>query len=270
MEIKKYLSAANIILCMGAALLLFSCKKETTNTTTTLPVVEAYLIPNHIVSVKLYMQKGLTDTSKYGDPITGQQLSLSDGTTTILLTESAKGVYTYSDSTFLETGKTYSLSFKYLGNTVSAKSTMPSKPLNFATQYASVTYTSTTSSSPNAIQDTINRFTWSNPDSLNHVLVFKNADGIAFALNNRGSLTTSDFELNTNQKSVLYATPSIFPYYGHYTVILLRVNQEYIDLLKSNTSRSTSQNLVNTPSNVVNGFGIFTAMQADTVKFDLL
>ncbi|MDP9079199.1 MAG: DUF4249 domain-containing protein [Bacteroidota bacterium] len=269
MEIKKYFSAANIILCMGAMLLLFSCKKETTNTSTTLPVVEAYLMPGHIISVKLYLQKELTDTSKYGGPITGQQLAISDGSTNVTLTESAKGVYTYSDTTFLKTGKTYSLTFKYLGNTVTAKSTMPAKPLNFATQYASVTYTKT-STGPNTVQDTLNRFTWSNPDSLNHVLVFKNADGIAFALSARGNETTSDFELNTDQRSVLYATPNIFPYYGHYTVILLRVNQEYIDLLKSNTSRSTSQNLVNTPTNVVNGFGIFTAMQADTVKFDLL
>jgi hypothetical protein len=35
--------------------------------------------------------------------------------------------------------------------------------------------------------------------------------------------------------------------------------------LTSNT-RGSSQNLVNTPTNVVNGFGIFTAMQADTLN----
>jgi hypothetical protein len=269
MEIKKYFSAANTILYLGAIFLLISCKKETTNAATALPVVEAYLIPGHIITVKLYLQKELADTAKYGGPITSQQLTISDGTTSVALTESAKGIYTYSDSTFLKTGKTYSLAFKYMGSTVTAKSTMPSKPLNFATQHINVTYTST-SSGPNTVQDTINRFTWSNPDSLNHVLVFKNADGIAFALSARGNNTTADFELNTDQRSVLYATPNIFPYYGHYTVILLRVNQEYIDLLKSNTSRTTSQNLVNTPTNVVNGFGIFTAMQADTVKFNLL
>jgi hypothetical protein len=268
MEIKKYFSAANLILTFYAMFMLFSCKKDTANTTTTWPVVEAYLVPGHVLSVKLYLQKELTDTAKYGGPITGQQLTISDGSTTIQLTESSKGIYTYSDTTFLITGKTYSLTFKYLNNTVTAKTTVPAKPLNFATQYTAVTVAGP--QTPNSIPDTINRFTWANPDSLNHVLVFKNADGIAFALNNRGNATTSDFELNTDQKAVYYVTPNTFPFYGHYTVTLYSVNQEYIDLLKSNTSRSTSQNLVNTPTNVVNGFGIFTAMQAATVKFDVL
>jgi hypothetical protein len=263
MEIKKYL-----LLALGAMLLLFSCKKDTTITTTNLPVVEAYLVAGHVLSVKLYQQKSLTDTAKYGIPITGQQLTVSDGSNSVQLTESAKGTYIYSDTTFLSTGKTYALAFKYLANIVTAKTTMPAKPRGFATQYISVSVAG--ASTPNSIPDTINRFTWTNPDSINHVLVFKNPDGIAFPLNNRGNSTITDFQINTERKSVYYVTPNIFPFYGHYKVILLRVNQEYIDLLKSNTSRSTSQNLVNTPTNVVNGFGIFTAMQADTLNFNVL
>lgn len=263
MEIKKYL-----LLALGAMLLQFSCKKDTANTTTTLPVVEAYLVAGHAVSVKLYQQKSLTDTAKYGTPITGLQLTVSDGSNVVQLTESAKGTYTYSDTTFLTTGKTYALAFKYLTNIVTARTTMPGKPQGFATQYTSVSVTA--SSTPNSTPDTINRFTWTNPDSLNHILVFKNPDGIAFPLYNRGNSTKTDFEINTERKAVYYVTPQIFPFYGHYKVILMRVNQEYIDLLKSNTSQSTSQNLVNTPTNVVNGFGIFTAMQTDTLSFNVL
>jgi hypothetical protein len=262
MEIKKYL-----LLVSGAMLLLFSCKKDQV-TTTTLPVVEAYLVAGNALSVKLYQQKSLTDTATYGAAITGLQLAVSDGSKTVQLTEGSKGTYIYSDTTFLSAGKTYTLTFKYLANTVTAKTTMPAKPLNFATQYVSVTVAGPTPR--NSLPDTINRFTWVNPDSLNHILVFKNHDGIAFPLSSRGNSKITDFEVNTERKSVYYATPDIFPYYGHYSVILLRVNQEYIDLLKSNTSSSTSQNLVNTPTNVVNGFGIFTAMQADTLNFDVL
>jgi hypothetical protein len=263
MEIKKYL-----LLALGAMLLQFSCKKDTANTTTTLPVVEAYLLPGHPLSVKLYQQKSLTDTAKYGAAITGLQLTIFDGSNTVQLTESAKGTYTYSDTAFLTTGKTYTLTFKYLANTVTAKTIMPARPQGFATQYVSVSVAGV--STPNSVPDTINRFTWTNPDSLNHILVFKNPDGISFPLNNRGNNTITDFEIDTERKSVYYVTPNIFPFYGHYKVILLRVNQEYIDLLKSNTSQSTSQNLVNTPTNVVNGFGIFTAMQADTLSFNVL
>ncbi|MGZ3871292.1 MAG: DUF4249 family protein [Mucilaginibacter sp.] len=253
---------------IGTVVLTFSCKKDTVDTTTTEPVVEAYLIPGHVLSVKLYQQKSLTDTAKYGAAISGQQLTVSDGSSSVQLTEQAKGTYVYSDVAFLTGGKTYTLSFTYFTHSVTATTVMPAKPVNFASQYVSVTVDG--AQGPNAVPDTINRFTWSNPDSLNHVLVFKNPDGTAFPLSNRGNAKTSDFELNTERKSVYYVTPNTFPFYGHYQVILLRVNQEYIDLLKSNTSRSTSQNLVNTPTNVVNGFGIFTAMQADTVSFAVL
>jgi hypothetical protein len=45
---------------------------------------------------------------------------------------------------------------------------------------------------------------------------------------------------------------------------LFRVNQEYINLLNNNT-RTSSQDLTQIPTNIVNGFGIFTAMQADTL-----
>jgi len=264
MEIKKYTP----IILLGAALLMASCKKDTTNTTTSLPVVEAYLMAGNAISVKLYQQKALTDTTTYGAPITGQQLSISDGSSTVQLAETAKGTYTYSSTVFLTAGKTYTLTFTYQASKVTAKTTMPVKPADFATQYASVSPTAP--SGPNAAPDTINRFTWTNPDSLNHVLVFRNPDGTNFPLGSRRFNAKADFELNTDRKSVFYVTTNDIPFYGHYKVILLRVNQEYIDLLKSNTGRATSQNLVNTPANITNGFGIFTAMQADTVNFNVL
>ncbi|OKS85586.1 hypothetical protein RG47T_1032 [Mucilaginibacter polytrichastri] len=59
-----------------------------------------------------------------------------------------------------------------------------------------------------------------------------------------------------------------FNYIGIYRAILYSVNKEYIDLL-NNQSGSSSQNLANIPTNVNNGLGIFTAMQADTIKLTL-
>jgi hypothetical protein len=267
MEIKTYLLKLKLFAGLAAVLVLASCTKESINSSANLPVVEAYLMPGNAILVKLYQQKSLSDTAKYGAAITGLKVYVSDGDKKIQLTESPAGTYTYSDQSFLEAGKTYTMQFNYLTYTVSAKTIMPAKPLNFATQYGTIHVSS--SSSPNGVIDTLDRLTWQNPDSLNHVLVFKNSDGRAFPLNNFGGNRPVDFELNTSQSSVYYITPNIFPYYGHYQVILLRVNQEYIDLLKSNTSNSTSQNLATIPSNIVNGYGIFTAMQADTVALNV-
>jgi len=244
--------------------LICSCKKDTQNTTSE-PVVQSYLIPGKAVTVRLYTQKSLSDTATYGPALTGLKPTVSDGTNTVKLTETSKGVYTYADTTFLVTGRTYTLSFVYNSVTVSAQTNMPAKAQGFATQYASVSYTSGTS----GIADTINRFTWQNPDSLNHVLVFIGLDGKDFPVNAYFS-GSPNFEEDTKQRSVYYVLPQIFPYYAHYQVLLYSVNQEYIDLLKSNTSGANSQNLLNAPTNVVNGLGIFTAMQADTVSFAFL
>ena len=246
-------------------LLLFSCKKETPAVVTNQPVVQAYLIPGTVLTVKLYKQKVLTDTSTFGPAIPGQKLSVSDGTTTVSLTETSKGVYTYADTTFLVTGKTYTLSFVYNSVTVSAKTTMPAKPVGFTTLYDSTEYTS----GINGATDTVDRFTWQNPDSLNHILVFVGLDGKDFPVNSYFNGSTS-FEENTKQKSVYYVLPGIFTYYAHYNVYLYTVNQEYITLLNYNTSGSNSQNLLDAPTNVVNGLGIFTAMQGEMVQFGFL
>jgi hypothetical protein len=247
---------------------LVGCKKDNT-TSASLPVVEAYLYAGHPIKVKLYQQKSLTDTAKYGAAITGQQILISDGSHQVQLTESAKGTYTYIDSSFLVTGRTYTLSFNYQSRQVSAKTVMPFKPTSFATQHDSVHYTH--ASTPSAQADTLNKFTWDNPDSLNHVLVFDNTDDSFFPVNGNfvRNGASNIFSVSTERKSVYYVVNNSFPYYGHYQVVLLSVNQEYIDLLKSNALGSNSQNLLNIPTNVTNGLGIFTAMQSDTLKFYL-
>jgi len=266
---KKYL--VNWKLCFGFAALMMSasCKKENNNNANSvnLPVVQAYLIPGSPITVKLYQQKALSDTALYGPPITGQQVYISDGSTKILLTESPAGTYTSNNNSFLVTGNTYTLQFNYLGNAVSASTVMPPKPLNFATSYGTINISSTTTGPNTTIYD---RLSWDNPDSLNNVLVFLNPDEKDFPLNNFGlSFRPFNFTINTNRSSYYNLTQNIFPYYGPYQIILFNVNQEFIDVLNSNTKSATSSNLVNIPTNINNGFGVFTAMQTDTVSLNV-
>ena len=97
------------------AIALQSCYKTNPSESINLPVVAAYLVPGNMVTVNLYQQKNVADTAKYGLPITGQTVYVSDGVNKVLLTETAKGVYTYSSTTFVVTGKTYTLQFSYAG-----------------------------------------------------------------------------------------------------------------------------------------------------------
>lgn len=265
MEIKKHLTIVSILGCF-LALAISSCTKENQSTATSLPVVEAYLQTGHQLVVKLYQQKSLTDTAKFGSPITGQILSISDGTNTVQLTETKKGNYTYSDTTFLVTGKIYTLTFSYLAKIVSATTVMPAKPSGFSTQHKTVTYSASTE--PNAAVDTLNKFTWNNPDSLNHILVFYNIDDINAPLHMISNYQRT-YQADTKRKSYYYVTTSNIYSYANYKVALLRVNSEYIDFLNSNSTGANSQNLLNMPTNVINGLGIFTALQSDTLTFSL-
>ena len=111
MEIKRNIQKWKLLVGI-VVLMLGACKKDDSDSlSVNLPVVEAYLMPGRTITVKIYQQKSLTDTAKYGKPITGLHLSVSNGSNSLQLSESAKGVYTDSDQSFLKTGKTYQLQF---------------------------------------------------------------------------------------------------------------------------------------------------------------
>src|SRR5476651_1224950 len=115
MEINSNTIKYKLLLGLCALLILVACQKQNTDDTLiNQPVVQSYLILGQPVTVKLFKQKQLTDTAVYGAPITGVQVYVSDGSKNVLLTEASSGVYTYSDASFLVSGKTYTLQFKYL------------------------------------------------------------------------------------------------------------------------------------------------------------
>jgi hypothetical protein len=259
----------NLFFCLAALILITSCSKQNADTTIiNQPVVESYLIPGQLITVKLYQQKQLTDTAKYGQPIKGVQVYISDGSKSVLLAETSAGIYTYNDPAFLVAGKTYSLQFKYLSYTVSAQTVMPTKPTNFSIRDTAIYITKSTTT-PNSAVDTLDRLSWSNPDSLNHVIAFVNLTGTLLPVKNRNA--NSSVEINTNRASVYYITQNTFPYYAYYRVVLYRVNSDYINLMNSNAgtsaSTSTSQTLTQTYTNIVNGYGIFTAMQEANILY---
>ncbi|MFC0515661.1 DUF4249 family protein [Mucilaginibacter angelicae] len=264
MEIKTYLRYSFPGLIAGCLMMVSACKKNSSDlNAVNKPVVEAYLVAGQPLSVKVYQQKYLTDTATYGAALTDLSINVSNGVQTVKLTETANGTYTYSDAAFVTAGKTYSMQFTYDNVAISASTVMPGKPEGFK-------LTDSVFHVPNTIDPAYNdkvlqTVTWTNPDSLQHLLLFKNTDSNPFEIIAVRSNRNPSFEINTERTSTYSITQTTFKYYGAYKVILLRVNNEYINVLTTNT-RGSSQNLVNTPTNVVNGLGIFTAMQADTLN----
>ena len=257
----------NIFFLIGlfALAITASCKKDAVSSTANEPAIVGYLVAGQPVSVKVYQQKGLTDTATYGPLLSGLKLTVSDGSKTVNLTETSTGTYTYTDLSFLSAGKTYTLSFTYNNAIVTASTVMPAKPTGFT---ASRTALNVPSTSSTTYTDSVAvSYKWNNPDSLYHVLVFKNDDTNPYGIL-VFTTATPNFTINSKQTDSYTLYYRTINYIGTYKVILYRVNQEYIDLLNSNAN-SSSQNLTNPPTNVTNGFGIFTAMQADTTTLTL-
>ncbi|PTQ98212.1 uncharacterized protein DUF4249 [Mucilaginibacter yixingensis] len=244
---------------------LTACRKQAVDNSV-LPVVVGYLIPGQPISVKVYEQKDITDTAVYGPLIAGLKLSINDGTRSYSLSETATGTYTYSDASILSAGKTYKLSFTYDGKTVTASTLMPAKPTGYTTDF-NYAYPSSTNS-PGIILPPAFTLHWDNPDSLNHVVVFMNDEASPPSVSGRGFNAPVNFTIDAKQASSLAVYARSFNYYGTYRAILYSVDKVYADALKSNANTS-SQELTDPPTNVVNGYGIFASAQTDTLAISV-
>jgi hypothetical protein len=271
MEIKKslpyyYLSAMVLFFAIGA--LLSACQKTSTSTVSGInkPVVEGYLVPGTKTLIKVYYQKYLDDTITYGFPITGLKLNISDGTNTVQLVETTPGNYTWSDTTFIQEKKTYSLNFTYQGSTISSKTTVPDKPTGFKASdtlqrvpFRGAGITSTTTFVPVT-------FSWTSPASWFYLMVYKNTSAVMYPTN-ANSNPYHDNETLIGQVAIFNTQPTLFAYTGMYKVQLFHINQEYNDAISA--GGGTSLSLTNPSTNIVNGLGIFTSMQAATLMLDV-
>lgn len=265
MEIVKHIKSSATLLVVIFSCLL-ACKKEDAAIADySRPVVQAYLVPGVPLQVKVYYQKYLDDTISYGFPLKDLQIKVSDGTNTVSLTENADGVYEYADVGFVKDKGTYSLSFSYLDKTISAQTTMPEKPVGFTVSSSSQKVpVFSFGTEPEAFVPVT--FKWNNNDGGYYMMMMKNIDIYPSRINGRDTRPYTDSEAILGQVSTYQTQQMMFNFAGNYKILLFRINKEYSDAM--NSGGGTSLNLTNPYTNVQNGLGVFTAMQADTV--DLL
>lgn len=70
----------------------------------------------------------------------------------------------------------------------------------------------------------------------------------------------------TNNNSIMI-NGRMIQYFGDYVAVLLKINEEYIELYESLNQSST--NLFESPTNIENGKGIFTSFSSDTLNFSV-
>lgn len=266
----------NTIIFAGLVLLT-SCTKEiiATEVDYDIPVVEAFLEPGKVISVKLSKMLPFTE-DEFSESLiidTAEVYINYNGTDYLLNPVSGNpGTYESTDPDLIAvTGGTYNLFFKYKEYTVVSSTTIPSElvglNVNFTTLYvnSNVVGPGSTTTDPMTVS-------WGNPDNTYHIIIVEYMESIYAPISENLSsdnfnqfrkvstdpVLDNSYDLNTREHLV---------FFGDYRVIVYKVNKEYVDLYE-NVSQS-SLSLAEPLTNIENGLGIFTGMSSDTLYLEV-
>lgn len=262
-----FIQAASLLIVM---LVLAACQKvETAASDPNVAVIEAYVTPGSDILLHVTRQLAFQDDDTTISPIEGLQIQVSDGDTTVVCTVDSAGYY--HAPLKADQQKTYSLAFVYNYQQVTASTYIPSKPTNYVTSATSIVVSEPGSGGsggePPQMPDPI-ALSWDNADTSYYMVVIENVETDPVLI-----YDTSDnrpvrvFRNEPERSSSHELMPMSFSYYGTHRVVLFHLNPEYAQLYESNGS--TSLNLAEPPTNVVNGLGVFTGINSDTLWIEV-
>lgn len=253
------------------------------------PIIEAYLAPNHRVSLKVFTEIPYSESAEgVSKPIDGLSIKITGTDGKVFnLTSVGNGLYESAKTQLIGPAKAiYTMEFDYKGRKVSASTEIPEKPVSFKIDKTSISRTQIDLSSGfptgggggfgggggggpfGGDANTSVELTWSNPKQNYHFVAVENVETtpIQIVVPPSGSTFPSFRFFNeplTGANNTLRSQS--FQYFGSHNIVLYRVNSEYAALYQS--SGTTSQNLSTPPTSISNGLGIFTGINADTLKF---
>jgi len=262
---------ATIILFLFS--LLVSCRKEAQEFTDS-PIIESYISAGGAVSVHITRQIPFTTDVVYSDDDINSlsvELEINDKNYTL----KAAGDGYYTDSTInISEGMYMDLSFTYNNKKVTAYSTIPLKPQNFI--QSETTYTITRQDTSRAsfglggftMPDPL-KLTWTNSDNSYYLLIVENMETTLDPIRSFGGNAPpgNRFRKTPSNMAESEVRAMEFQYYGKHRIILYHVLPDYAKLYEENST--SSQNLANPSTSIVNGYGIFTGLNSDTLFVDV-
>ncbi|HAN20024.1 MAG: hypothetical protein A2X13_04935 [Bacteroidetes bacterium GWC2_33_15] len=261
-----------ITIIAALLLVIYSCEENTPEVNIDMPVVEAFLYTNQtldsirIVKILPYNASGDTNIV-INDP----DVVITSGLETFTFKQSESNPEYFvntGDSLYVTGGNTYEISFIYNNKQVYASTTALSIPVNLAISDTAITIDDE-SDMPFWDAESEFEISWDNDNDEYFMVSVQLTDTTSLEQinDNIDDPSTSMFMSPVNSSSI-NMNPRMIQYYGNYRVILIKVNTEYVELFESYNQNISS--LVESPSNIENGKGIFTAMSTDTVYFDVV
>lgn len=253
-------------------IVLFSCnEEESENLDSNSPVVEGYMTAGEFPRIRIYNQIAVGESETSGATIDGLMVMLEVNNTTYQLVQDELGIYT-TEEVILSAGDSLILFFEYQGVQVKADTQVPSKPVGF-TQSATSLEIPSFSGQPTGdlpeFPDPID-LNWTNTDGAYYVIITENIETDPEPVADFGDdedrpdfVFRNEPTLNSN-----YSLESMqFQYFGTHEIRLFRILPDYAALYEDNSS--SSQNLTSPLSDIENGLGIFTGINADTLYLEV-
>ncbi len=254
-------------------LMIFSvitaCTKTDNSEFTDSPIIESYLKPGEHPLIKITRQSPFSSNVNYSsDDINSLSIKITGNNISNILTPVGEGIYVDSVMTISE-GEKYDISFLFNSKTVAAYTEVPDKPRQFTQSVTSISipqmdFSSGFPSSRPTNPDPVS-LTWNNPDASYYIVVIENMEQTLTAIRDFGDNTRPGnmFRKQPTTASGIEIQSMEFQYYGKHRLILYHVLPDYASLYSD--KQSSSQNLTNPSTSIMNGYGIFTALNTDTL-----
>jgi hypothetical protein len=249
-----------------------SCVKRDFSEFTDTPIIESYLRPGDYLNVKVSRQIPYSADVKYSDEnLDFLNIKVQYNNKTNTLTSLGDGKYIDS-SLIVKEGETYNLSFTFNSRNVVAYTQIPLKPTNFVSSENSISVNRMSISSgmptggPGSMPQPVT-LTWDNGDESYYIVIIENMEATLDPIRDFGDATPPGnmFRKTPTTASGLQLRPQEFQYFGRHRLILYHVLPDYASLYSDNTT--SSQNLTNPSTSILNGYGIFTGLNSDTLYF---
>jgi hypothetical protein len=249
---------------------LAACEKEVVESNISKEVVvESYIQPGDSIGVQLNHILLYHDTGSVIQHIENCSISVSINGVKYNLLESDSGRYFLKGTNIhINEYDSLSMSFSYSNITIEASTIIPSKPENFVSSAASITVPTF---EPGGMPGHIPSFellalSWDNSDNSYYMVAVQPVAANPVPIIANDTIFNNNRHMFRNEPSISNSysvSPMEFKYKGLHRIILYHLTPEYATLYKF--SGNTSLNISEPPTNIVNGFGIFTGMNSDTL-----
>jgi hypothetical protein len=243
-------------------------------------VVESFLAPGQPASIKLSSVIPFTTdtTTEIANAISGMEVSISTGDLNYDLFEMTDTPGTYEEPTkrlVIEEGETYQLQFVYQDMEVIGSTQIPLKPGNFEISDTLIKLPRVTEDSGLGGMPSMTEIelTWDNDESDYYLLTIQYMEEEYDTINTVFEIEDAEAAANFSSQPLqvnFYSIRSMqFSFFGRYQIVLSHINPEYARLFET-LSQSSLEGLTEPESNVINGKGIFTSYNSDTLWIDVL